>query len=223
MNKEKAKLIHSLFVPSILLVLMWLLMLYQWYFSKSLYFLGVQPLHFNGLQGIITSIFIHGSWSHLLSNSAPFFLFTAALYYYYPKIANKVFIGLWITSGLYLWLFARGNWHIGASGLVYSLAFFHIMSALIQRELKLVSFSMLIIFLYGSMIWGFFPEFFPQENISWQGHLTGAVVGIIFAIFFSHHAPKAKKYFEDEDDEEDDDLLEEENSYWKASDHTAKK
>ena len=73
-----------------------------------------------------------------MSNSVPLFIFTAALFYYYPKIATKVFIGLWLTSGLYLWLFARGGWHIGASGLVYSLAFFHLVSAAIQREKKLV-------------------------------------------------------------------------------------
>ncbi len=188
----------------------------QWYFSLSFYFLGVHPLHFNGLQGIITGIFIHGNWGHLLGNSVPFFMLTSALYYYYPKVSNKVFIGLWLTSGLYLWLFARGNWHIGASGLVYSLAFFHVVSAVIQREIRLMAFSMLIIFLYGSMIWGFFPEFFPNENISWQAHAMGAVVGIIFAIYFRKDAPKPKQYFPDESDDMDD--YDDELPYWMKQD-----
>lgn len=213
MKEEKDKLIRSFYVPIIFLFIMWALMLAQWHFSFTLYYLGVQPLHINGLQGIVTSVFIHGNWGHLMGNSVPFLLFTAGLYYYYPKNATRVFIGLWLTSGLYLWLFARDNWHIGASGLVYSLATFHITIALLQREMRIVSFSMLIVFLYGSMIWGFFPEFFPTEKISWEGHLVGAVVGVVFAFFYRKDAPKPKQYFEDEDD---DDFLDNDGNlpYW---------
>ena len=202
MKQEKARFYRSLYLPIALLALIWFLMLIQWIFAFDLYLLGVHPLHINGLPGIITSVLIHGSWEHLMSNSVPLFIFTAALYYYYPKIATNVFIGLWLTSGLYLWLFARGGWHIGASGLVYSLASFHLVSAAIQREKKIVSFSMLIIFLYGSMIWGFFPEFFPNKNISWQGHVMGAVAGVVFAIFFRKDAPKPEQFFKDEDEDE---------------------
>jgi len=216
LKEEKAKIIRSIYIPSIVLILMWLVMLLQWYFSISFYFLGVNPLHLNGLQGVITSVLVHGNWGHLLGNSAPFFLFSSALFYYYPRISTKVFFGMWITSGIYLWLFARENWHIGASGLIYSLAFFHLTIALLKREMKIVSFSMLIIFLYGSMIWGFFPEFYPKENISWQAHLMGAVVGVIFAFFFKEEAPKPKEYFEDEIDDDD------EFPYWmsESSDNT---
>lgn len=210
MQEEKDKLKRSMYIPLLMLILMWLTMFVQWYFSVSLYFLGVHPLHINGLQGIVTSIFIHGNWGHLIGNSAPFFLFSTALFYFYPKISAKVFFGMWIVSGTYLWLFARENWHIGASGLIYSLAFFHLTIAILKRELKIVSFSMLIIFLYGSMVWGFFPEFYPEENISWEAHLMGALVGVIFAIFYKDYAPKSKQYFEDEDEED----MDEENQYW---------
>lgn len=189
---------------------MYILMWIQWYFSIDLAFLGVHPLHKDGLIGIFTSVLIHGSWGHILGNTIPFFIFASGLYYFYPKIANKILIGLWLTSGLYLWLFARDNWHIGASGLIYSLAFFHIVISIIQREMRLTAFSMLIIFLYGSMLWGFFPEFFPKENISWQGHLMGAVVGVIFALFFYKQAPTSKQYFPAEDENDDD----EEDPYW---------
>lgn len=192
---------------------MYVVMWVQWFFSINLYYLGVHPLHYDGLIGIFTSVFIHGSWGHILGNTIPFFIFASGLYYFYPKVANRVLIGLWLTAGLYLWLFARDNWHIGASGLVYSLAFFHIVVAIIQREMRLTAFSMLIIFLYGSMLWGFFPEFFPEENISWQAHLMGAVVGIIFGLFFYKQAPKSKVYFQDEDVDEQDD--EDDNAYWK--------
>ena len=214
-KQEKEKLIHSFYVPLALLVLMYLLMWIQWYFKVNLYFLGVHPLHINGVIGIVTSVLIHGNWGHILGNTLPFLIFTAGLYYYYPKIATRVFIGMWLTSGLYLWLFARANWHIGASGLIYSLAFFHITISIIRRELKLMAFSMLIIFLYGSMLWGFFPEFFPNENISWQAHLMGAVVGIVFGLFYYKEAPSSKAFFEEDDDSEEDD---EEDAYWNQED-----
>jgi len=211
-NIERKKLVNSFYVPIAILLVMYILMWIQWYYSFSLAFLGIHPLHKDGLLGIFTSVLIHGGWGHLLGNTIPFFIFLSGLYYYYPKIANKILVGLWITSGVYLWLFARENWHIGASGLVYSLAFFHIVISLIRREIRLVAFSMLIIFLYGSMIWGFFPEFFPNENISWQGHLTGSVVGIIYALFFYKQAPAREEFFQDEDDEDDDDN---DDAYWK--------
>ena len=196
-----------------MLLIMYLAMWLQWFFDFRLYFLGVHPLQIDGIIGIFTSVFIHGDWGHLAGNTLPFFLFTTALFYYYPKVAHKVFFGMWFTSGLYLWLFARGEaWHIGASGLVYAMATYHLLSAALQREIRLVSFSMLIIFLYGSMIWGFFPEFFPEQRISWQAHFTGAIVGVVFALFFHHHAPKGKQYFEDEDDDEEIDI--DDPPYW---------
>ena len=205
MKEERNKLIRATYIPLIMLFIMFVVMWIQWYFGFRLYYLGVHPLQADGFIGIITSVFVHGDWGHLMGNSLPFFLFTTALFYYYPQVSKRVFFGMWITSGLYLWLFARGeSWHIGASGLVYALALFHLVSAALQREIRLVSFSMLIIFLYGSMIWGFFPEFFPEERISWQAHLTGAIVGAVFAFFFNHYAPKGKQYFEDEDDDEID-------------------
>jgi membrane associated rhomboid family serine protease len=75
---------------------------------------------------------------------------------------------------------------------------------------------MVVAFLYGSMIWGIFPEFFPKENISWEGHLGGLVSGLILTFYFRKSGPQRKKYswdFEEEDEEPDDG----EKPYWKVS------
>ncbi|NCB09874.1 MAG: rhomboid family intramembrane serine protease, partial [Bacteroidia bacterium] len=98
---------------------------------------------------------------------------------------------------------------IGASGFVYGLAFFILGSALIKREKKLMAFAMLVIFLYGSIIWGFFPQFFPEKNISWEGHLSGAISGLIAVLLFSDKGPQKPVYSweleEGDDTDETDD------------------
>lgn len=175
------------------------------YFVKDLYFLGIYPMKKEGLIGIITSIFIHGDLSHLAGNIVPVLLLGTALFYYYRKFALQAILLMWITSGFWVWIMARPNYHIGASGLVYALAAFHIVSALIRRDYRLVAFAMLVIFLYGSLIWGIFPEFYPEKNISWEGHLMGGIAGIVYAIYYRNKdtdLAKRKKYFEDEEDDE---------------------
>ena len=51
--------------------------------------------------------------------------------------------------------------------------------------------SFLVIFLYGSMFWGLFPQ---QNKISWEGHLSGFIAGIIIAFLYKNQGPKRKKY-----------------------------
>ena len=208
------KPITYLYFPLLLLVSLWLVKLVEYGFGLQLTKFGIYPRAYNSLPNILSAPFIHGSFKHLMSNSLPLFFLLVAIFYFYPKLAYQVIVYSWLLSGFGLWLGGRYAWHIGASGLVYALAVYHLVSAALQRDIRLVAFSMLIIFLYGSMIWGFFPEFFPEQRISWQAHLTGAVVGALFAFFFHHYAPKSKQYFQDENDNEDDEIDPENPPYW---------
>ena len=71
-----------------------------------------------------------------------------------------------------------------------------------------MAFSMLVIFLYGSMVWGLFPDFFPQKNISWESHLMGAIAGILLSINYRNTGPRAEVYDWGEDEDEDEELAE---------------
>ena len=188
MNKiEKIRLKLSLSVPVLFLVTMWIVKIFENSFDLHLYRYGIFPHNINTLTGIITSPFIHGSFKHLLSNSIPFLFLSAALFYFYKESAYKVFIIIWIFTGLWVWLAARPSYHIGASGMIYGFAAFLFFSGLIHKKRSLASLSLLIVFLYGGMVWGVLPL---KPEISWESHLFGAITGLITALFF---APKHKE------------------------------
>ena len=191
---------------------MWAVKITEWLFGLRLVFLGVHPLHADGIPGIFLYPFIHGSFKHLMANSIPFIVLATALFYFYREIALKVLIAIWILSGIWIWFGARDSYHIGASGLVYGLASFLFVSGIIRKHSGLAALSLIVVFLYGSLIWGIFPELFPKENISWEGHLGGLVSGVIFAFYFKKEGPQRKLYSWDYEDDDDDD---DENPYWK--------
>ena len=167
---------------------------------------GILPRTLIGLRGIILSPFIHGDIKHLYHNSAPLFVLLFSLLYFYRDIAWKVFIYGTLCSGFITWLIARKSYHIGASGIVYLLFSFIFFSGIIRKNYRLVAVSLMVIFLYGSMVWYTMPI---EEGISWEGHLSGLIVGFLFAIVFKKDIAKPKKYVWEQDDfkEEEDPFL----------------
>ena len=152
---------------------------------------GVLPRTIEGLKGVFLSPFIHSDWKHLTNNALPLFVLTATLGFFYKGIAKEVFLWSWLTSGLWLWAIGRPNFHIGASGLLYALASFLFFSGFIRKHTKLMSLSMVVVFLYGGMVWGIFPM---KKHISWEGHLAGALAGLILAYWFKDNGPSRQIY-----------------------------
>jgi len=194
MNPDKNHFFKSLTFPVILLVAMWMVKFieYNWQFSFIRF--GVLPLKAEGLFGIIAAPFIHENFRHLISNSLPLFLLTLSLFYFYKEIAGRVFVFIYIIDGICVWLSGREAYHIGASGIVYGLVSFLFFSGIIRRDSRLAAITLLIAFLYGSMIWGIFPDFFPDKDISYEAHLWGLIAGILFAIYYRKQGPEKKKY-----------------------------
>lgn len=178
---EKQKISHALVIPLLFLMVMWFTYVAFIFSHKNMGIIGIKPLSWEGLPGILLSIFAHGSWSHLISNSFSFLVLTTALFYFYRLIAYPVFFINWIVSGVLLWLGGRESVHIGASGLVYSLAFFLFFSGIFRKDKRLGALSMIVVFMYGSMVWGIVPQ---GGNISWEGHLFGALSGISLAWYY---------------------------------------
>ena len=184
-------ILNSLFV----VVSMWLVFWADHLLKFNIYEYGVLPRSLEGLKGIFFMPLIHSQndFRHIVNNSIPTFFLLAALVYFYREIAFKVFFYGWILTGVLVWVYAqnKGSYHIGMSGLIYLLAAFLFVSGVIRKFLPLQAISMFVVFIYGSMIWGIFPM---EEKVSWEGHLMGFGVGIIFAFIFKGHGPQRPKF-----------------------------
>ncbi len=170
------------YYPLLLLFVLWAIKLIELAFDVQFTQLGIYPRHLKGIPGILTAPLVHGSVKHLLSNSLPVFLLMSALFYFYPKISIRVIVWSWIATGTAIWLGGRFAWHIGISGIIYALAAFLFFSGIICKNRRLSVISLLVVFVYGGMIWGIFPN---QPEVSWEAHLFGFISGIIIAYWFA--------------------------------------
>jgi len=188
----RKKLLLSLIIPGIFVFLMWLVKIIGILFEIDLSDLGIYPLTARGLPGIIFSPFIHADFEHLINNSLPLFLLSVALFYFYSEIALKIFSWTYLLTGILVWFGGRDAWHIGASGLVYGLASFLFFSGIIRKYYRLVALSLLVVFLYGEMVWGLFPGIY--KNISWESHMLGFFSGIVLAVWYRKEGPQMPAY-----------------------------
>jgi membrane associated rhomboid family serine protease len=217
---ERQKFRNSLNFGFLYLLIIILVKLLETVLDVSFARFGVLPLEWKGLAGIILAPLIHGSWEHLINNSMPLLVLSTALFYFYREVAFKVFFLVYFIHGFWLWFFARGSYHIGASGIIYGVGSFLFVSGLIRKNSHMLAISLLVAFLYGSMVWGIFPL---VEGVSWEGHLMGMASGMLLAFYYKEYgpAPNIGRWKYDQSDEHEDDSGEDE--YWKiVEDQTEK-
>lgn len=198
-KEDKDKVVYSLIVSCFFVILLWIIKLAEELTGMSFSSFGIYPGEVTGLKGIIFSPFIHGDLSHLISNTSTLFVGMFAIMYFYRTSAYKVLIIVWIATGLMVWWLGRPSYHIGASGVIYGLISFIFFSGVIRKDKRAVGLSLLMVFLYGGLVWGVLPV---DEEVSFESHLFGAVVGLICAIIFRKNDPPKKYEWEDDDEEE---------------------
>ena len=113
------------------------------------------------------------------------------LLYFYKEVAMKVLVYGVLLSGLITWVIGRDSYHIGASGLIYVLFSFTFFSGIIKGHFRLIAASLVIIFLYGSMVWYVLPI---KEGVSWEGHLSGFIIGGLFSLLFRKIGIQKEKF-----------------------------
>jgi membrane associated rhomboid family serine protease len=166
-------------------------------FDLNFNYLGILPRELIGLRGILLGPFIHSDVNHLFNNSIPLFVLGMALFYFYPHIRWKVMLWGLVLTGLLTWIIGRPALHIGASGVIYMLTAFLLFKGIFSKQYQLTALSFAVVFLYGSFLWYVFPI---DPKISWEGHLSGLVVGFLFSILFrTDHLENRKYAWEHED------------------------
>jgi membrane associated rhomboid family serine protease len=187
---ERKRLFISFFIPFLFIVLLWIILLLDFTFHLNLYQFGVQPLTLSGLRGIIFSPLIHAGFDHLMSNTFPLLFLAAATIYFYRTLAYKIFFWIWVLDGIGVWLIGRDSYHIGASGIIYGLASFVMISGFVRNNRALLALSLAVAFYYGGIVFGMAPT---DSDISWEAHLVGFAAGIFLAIYYRHHGPEDEK------------------------------
>ncbi|WDE07562.1 rhomboid family intramembrane serine protease [Thalassomonas viridans] len=221
MSSEKNSLQNSIFTGALFTLVLWWIKLCEFFFGWSLASLGVYPLSLPGLAGIVFAPLIHGSWQHLISNTLPVLILTSTLWYGYPKSRVRVFLLVWLMSGLAVWCLGRPSYHIGASGLAHGMFFYLFVAGILRRDKRSVALLMLAFYMYGGMLFTIFPQ---AREISFEYHFFGALSGALCAIAFRALDPKwvDKRYdWQDEDEDHpaaEDDLI---GDLWQQGNETA--
>jgi membrane associated rhomboid family serine protease len=197
---DKQNFYSSLFFPLLFLVTIWMVKIWEEVMGVSFSHYGVFPRTAEGLIGIALYPLIHGDWNHLINNSTAMLLLSLGIFYFYRPVAYRIYFWTYLMSGIWIWASARANFHIGSSGLIYGFAAFIFFSGIIRKNTNLLALSMLVTFLYGGMVWGIFPI---RPEMSYEGHLWGAVAGLILAIYFRKEGPQKRKYSWELEEEED--------------------
>jgi len=227
MQKEQHTFISASLFPLLFLLFAWAIYYYDAKYTLNLYRLGVSPRNTFGIIGVLFMPLLHGDIHHILSNTFPFLILGILLFYYYKDVAFKVFIYIYLFSGFLVWLlgdleFTRSghiSHHIGASGIIYGLSGFLFFSGIIRKHRALFGVSLLVTFLYGTIIWGIFPEEFQKamhilrekENISWEGHLFGFMSGTVLAFVYRKQGIQRPEYSWEINNDAD---IDESNPYW---------
>jgi len=188
---HKNKMIGSFLIGLVSVMVIALIFFVDREFDLHLSRFGVYPRDLSGLKGILFYPLIHGSLEHLFNNSVPLLVLLFTLFFFYPTVAIRTVVFIYLFSGVWIWISARQNFHIGASGVIYGLAAFLFFSGIFRRDNRMIAISLMVAFLYGSMVWGIFPL---QERVSWEGHLWGAVSGVALAWLYRKEGPQRKMY-----------------------------
>lgn len=191
--QDTERLVVAFVLSAAFALLLWLVKIAETVTGFDTVQYGIYPGRADGLLGILTAPFIHGSPTHLLSNTLPIVILGTALLYGYPRAARSVIPVLFLGTGLGVWLFARPSYHVGASGLTFGMMFFVFTIGVLRWDRRAIGLALVVFFLYGGMVWGLFPS---DPAVSHESHIAGAVTGVALAFLLRRldPAPPRKRY-----------------------------
>ena len=191
LTRERDQLLAALKTSIVAVGFLWVLHLFRLFLLQSPSSWGILPRRIDGLVGILTAPLAHSGWGHLANNSVPLVATIFLLTYFYPRIASRAMVLMYVLTGIAVWLFARGEgWgaditisHVGASGVAYALVSFLFFLGVFKRSMQSIVVALVILFYFSGMIAGVLPDE-AKLNVSWESHLLGGIVGGFVAWMF---------------------------------------
>jgi membrane associated rhomboid family serine protease len=181
-----------------LVAVLWVILIVDTLLGLGLASSGLRPRHLEGLICIFTAPLLHSGTEHLFSNTLPLLVSLTTILFLYPRSAMRVIPVIWMGSGVLAWMIGRTSLHFGASGFVYGLLAYVFIGGILRLDMRSVAVSVMVWFLYGSMIWGVLPI---RPNMSWELHLSGAILGVALAIVYRRwDITPVKRYAWEDDD-----------------------
>lgn len=151
---------------------------------------GIQPRTSRGLVGIVTAPFLHAGFGHLIGNTVPFLVLGCIIAMSGVRRYLEVTAIVMVVAGLGAWLTGPSHTdHIGASGLVFGYVTFLLARGVFERKMTYLAGGLVVLFLYGGVLWGLLPK----PGISWQGHIFGAIGGVVAARVLHSGAVQARQ------------------------------
>jgi membrane associated rhomboid family serine protease len=150
---------------------------------------GIVPRSVDGLDGILWAPLLHGGWAHLIANTLPFLIFGFLVMAHGIGRFVAVTAVIWLLGGLGVWLTgAPGTVHIGMSGVIFGWLTYLLVRGFFARSGTQILLAVVLFFLWGGILLGVLPG---QPGVSWQGHLFGALAGVLAAWLVARPARRA--------------------------------
>jgi len=158
----------------------WIIELVNKSLNHMLCIYGIFPRTQIGLRGIVFAPLLHGSIEHLVLNTLPFIVLGSFVASDGRKKFLKVTLFIMLLTGIATWVVAAAGHHVGLSGVIFGYFGYLIAIGYYNRDFVSIFFAAIVIFFYGSIIWGIFPV---EASVSWEGHLFGLLAGFLAAKF----------------------------------------
>ena len=147
---------------------------------------GIEPRDPDGLDGVVFAPFLHGGFDHLIGNTIPFLVLGCAIALGGIARVATVTAIVAVVGGLGTWLTAPANTvHIGASGIVFGFAAYLAARGIYSRSVPQIALGVLVLAVWGTTL---LRGLVPEDGISWQGHLFGAIGGVVAARLLERRA-----------------------------------
>ncbi len=164
---------------ALLIGLMWVSEVVDTALNNQLDEFGIVARSADGLPGIVAAPFLHLGFGHLIANTLPLVMLGGLIAFSGASRLLAVSAIVVVLGGIGTWLVSPANTiTIGASGLVFGYATYLVSRGLFTRRIGQFLVGVVVVLVWGGAL---LTGLVPQEGVSWQGHLCGAIAGVVAA------------------------------------------